>query len=474
MHLCDGAVKKDNRLTAPRRYATFIIFVVLASLDNAAAGVLPPLYAIISRDLNASEASLGWVTAVYFVIVAIAAIYWGFRGDQSARKPLLFGSTIIWATAMILTATAQTFTLFLIFQLITAVGVGGISSIGFSIVSDFVPAHRRGFALSLWSVSQGIGAAFGSLAASTLGAVDWRYPFFLIAGLGFLFGILYLFTKEPFRGQAEPELATLFAAGIQYEQRIILADLPLVLKRPSIRWLLLQSFFFSLAYGSTIWIPRWAIARVQAEGHSLEIATVVGNLFVALFSLGGFFSIYAGHLGDKLQRHALKKRPLLAAAGLLSSIPFFIMLYFLPLRGVVVPEDGELWGLITAVAFSLFTNPWVIAAFIIAFLAIALQSTDPPNWAAMITDLTLPEHRGTIIGLSRLMRAGANAISIGLAGSVIAWISPAYSEPINYAIGLTLFQILVIPAGICYIGVMRSIQKDRYIIKQTLTARATQ
>jgi MFS transporter, Spinster family, sphingosine-1-phosphate transporter len=447
---------------------------VLASLDNAAAGVLPPLYAIISRDLNASEASLGWVTAVYFLIVALSAVFWGFRGDQTSRKPLLLGGTIIWGTAMAMTGLAQSFTHFLILQMATAVGIGAVSSLGFSVVSDLVPAQRRGFALSLWSVSQGIGAAFGSLMASTLGAFDWRYPFFLIAGLGFLFALFYTFTKEPFRGQAEPELAPLFASGVTYTQKIVLADLPLLLKRPSVRWLLLQSFFFALAYGSTIWIPRWAIARVQAEGASLETATIMGNLFVALFSIGGFFSIYAGHLGDQVQLRGIRKRPLLAGSGLLASIPFFIMLYFTPLRDVTIPDSDNLWVLGTAVGVSLFTNKWVFAAFLVAFIAISLQAFDPPNWAAMITDLTLPEQRGTIIGMSRLLRATANAISIGLAGTLIDSITPNYSAPTNYAIGLSAFQIVVIPACLCYFGVAKAIQKDRKTIQQTLKKRASE
>ena len=68
---------------------SYAVFVVLASLDNAAAGVLPPLYAIIARDLQANEAALGGVTAIYILILAAAAAFWGYRGDQGQRKSLL-------------------------------------------------------------------------------------------------------------------------------------------------------------------------------------------------------------------------------------------------------------------------------------------------------------------------------------------------------------------------------------------------
>lgn len=223
---------------------SFIVFIVLASLDNAAAGVLPPLYAIISRDLGANDAALGGVTAVYLIIVALSAIYWGYRGDRTKRKPLLFYGTLLWGAAMIFTAMSQTFTQFLIFQMVTAV--------------------------------------------------------------------------------------------------------------------------------------------------------------------------------------------------------------FL----------------------NLFTNPWVIFAFLVAFAAIALQSTDPPNWAAMITDVNLPEHRGTVIGISRLFRAVGNALSVGAAGFLITALAADCPSPDNYALTLAAFQFLVIPAGFCYYKVSQNIVKDRMAVTNTLKARA--
>lgn len=455
-----------------RRLAAFTVFVVLASLDNAAAGVLPPLYAIIARDLAASEASLGLVSAVYLLIVAVAAVGWGYRGDQRRRKPLLLYGTLLWGSAMALTAVSRNYFHFLLLQSITAVGVGAISSIGFSVVSDLVPPRRRGVALSLWSISQGGGAAFGALLASTLGAFDWRWPFIAIAILGFLFAVLYLFVPTPKRGQAEPELTPLFDAGERYDHRISLPDLTLILKRPSNRWLLLQAFFFSLAYGSTIWVPRWAIARVQAEGYGLEVATIVGNLFVALFSIGAFFSIAAGHIGDRWQRRSMRGRPLLAGGALLGSIPFFVLLFFTPLRDVAIPETNNVLLLSMAIGRSLVSNGWVIIAFFTALFALALQATDPPNWAAMITDVNLPEHRGTVIGISRMFRAVANAISVMLTGWIITIMREPLSEPDSYAVGLSLFQFIVIPAALCYLGVSRNLPADIQHVKMILRQRA--
>ncbi len=455
------------------RWGQFAVFVILASLDNAAAGILPPLYAIISHELNASETSLGIVTAVYVIIIAISSIIWGYQGDRLKRKPLLLAGTAVWAVAMIATGLSTTFTPFLIFQSITAVGVGAVSSIGFSVVSDVVPAHRRGFALSLWSISQGLGAAFGALLASTAGAFDWRSPFFIVAGLGVVFGILYIFIPEPQRGAAEPELQPLFDSGRTYDNRINRAALKQILAQNSTRWLLIQAFFYSLAFGASVWIPRWAIARVQAQGFDLESATIIGNAIVLLFSVGSFASIYAGHLGDRLEKRFDRGRPYLAIIGTITSTPFFIVLFFMPLQGVPPPESTSFVNIILWTVDSFLQNPLLVLAFLIALIGNILLAADLPNWAAMITNLNLPEHRGTAIGISRLFRATGNAIGVSAAGFLFARLQNFYPETDAFAIGLAIFQSIILFSSFCYFFILKTIKKDTTAVSQILKKRAS-
>ena len=455
------------------RWFQFGVFVILASLDNAAAGVLPPLYAIISRELDASEATLGLVTAVYVILIAVSAIFWGYQGDKAHRKPLLLAGTAVWVVAMILTGTATSFRTFLLFQSITAVGVGAVSSIGFSVVSDLVPAHRRGFALSLWSISQGLGAAFGALLASTVGAFNWPIPFFAIAALGLLFGIIYLFIPEPQRGASEPELQPLFEAGKTYNNRINRHDIKTIVQQNSTRWLLIQAFFFSLAFGASVWIPRWAISRVQAQGFDLESATVIGNAIVLILSLGSFASIYTGHLGDQIEKRTLRGRPYLAMLGSIISTPFFIILFFLPLQGIALPESSTLFAYASWILNSFIQNPWLIAAFMIALFGNIFLAADLPNWAAMITNLNLPEHRGTAIGISRLFRAAGHAIGIAAAGFLFEKLQQTFTESDAFAIGLAIFQTIVLVSAGCYTFILKSIAPDHIQIINTLKTRAS-
>jgi hypothetical protein len=219
-------------------------------------------------------------------------------------------------------------------------------------------------------------------------------------------------------------------------------------------------------------VPRWAIARVQAEGFGLEAATVIGNLFVTLFGAGAFLAIPAGYWGDKWQQRNPRARAILGAVGLFGSIPFFILLFFIPFKGVIIPAEGNVGQMATAVLLSLVTNGWVALAFLVALVALALNSAEAPNWAALITDVNLPEHRGTMVGISRLFRAVGNALSVGLTGVAIGRLTAVYAAPTNYAIGLSLFQLIVIPAGLCYVAIAKTAPGDITAVKQTLTQRA--
>ena len=327
-----------------------------------------------------TDAALGGVTAVYFIIVALSAIFWGYRGDRQQRKPLLFWGTLLWVSMMIATGLSQTFTQFMLFQIGTAVGVGSISSVGFSVVSDIIPFQRRGLALEFVE-------RFARVGSGVWGVIGWccrgnRLALPVFHHCRIRHSVCDSVPRH-FRnrsvGKQSPHWPHLFDAGDSYAFRINRQDLSHILKQRSTLWLLWQSFFNALAFGSTLWVPRWAIARVQAEGYDVATATIVGNLIITIFSVGFFFSVVAGHLGDRWQRKNRRGRVYLAMIGLCGTLPMFVLLYFTPLRGVTLPQDGNLLQLVWAVLVNLFTNPWVMFAFAVATLGMIFQSIEPPK-----------------------------------------------------------------------------------------------
>ena len=451
---------------------TVIVFVILASLDNAARGVLPPLYAVVSRDLQVSEAALGMVTGVTVIALSVTSVGWGYWGDRRARKPLLFYGTLIWVAGMGLTGQAATFKQLFLWQLVAAVGIGCIASVGFSVISDLIPAGRRGMMLGFWGISQGGGAGLGALLGGSLGAYEWPLPFFGVAAAGLLFALLYLFTFEPERGRAEPELVPLFEAGRTYDHRISRADLRRLWAVTSNRWLLLVAFVGPLAYGSRVWLARLFIAKVEAGGYSLETATITGNMFSLLFETGFYFAILSGYLGDRWQRHNPRGRARLGMGLVWLAIPFQIVVFLMPLRNLNFPTEANVPTLTGAVLWSLVSNPWVGSTFLVALLAIALLAGDSPTRAALYTEVNLPEHRGTVTGFMTIATGLGLALGNWLAGLTISSLAHFYAPPLNYALGLALFQLWLIPAGWCYYQISKSVAEDLARLKRTLSLRA--
>src|SRR5690606_23671185 len=141
----------------------------------------------------------------------------------------LMVGTLAWAVGTLGSGLAPTYGVFYVSQVVGALGLGAVGAIGFSVDSDLIGTRRRGLVMSFWGLSQGVGTLAGGLLGGLLGAYDWRRPFFVITVAGVVATAAYLFTQTIHRGESEPELAGVFAAGQDYDYRISRADLPLII-----------------------------------------------------------------------------------------------------------------------------------------------------------------------------------------------------------------------------------------------------
>ncbi|WP_432827964.1 MFS transporter [Dactylosporangium sp. CA-092794] len=452
------------------RVYSVVVFIILASLDNVAIGLVPPLYSPISRDLGVPEGALGVVTAISYLFTAVAAVAWAYAGDRTDRKPMLMIGTLIWAVGTGGTVLAGGYWGFLAAQLFAAIGLGAVGSVGFSVVSDLISPRRRGLVMSLWGLSQGVGTLAGVLVASQLGGKDWRTPFYVLAGLGVAASIAYFTTADIRRGQSEPDLAAVFASGVEYEHRISRADLPGIAARRTNLWLVLQGLTAQAAFGSLVWLPRLFQARAEAQGYDENTAIQIGGLLTILFQLGGVLSIVGGLLGDRWQRRDPGGRAKVAAIGMLAGVPLYVLLFFAPLR---LPEPAGHGGSAAALVFgSLFTSPSLLGAFLLALVALALTSANAPNWFALIADVNPPEHRGTVYSLVNLVNGVGRAAGNGLVGAVFAALARSFPPPANLAIGLAAFQVFFIPTGFMFWRASKTAPADIAEVHALLQARA--
>ncbi len=453
------------------RWYTVVVFIVLASLDNVAIGLVPPLFAPIAQSLHVSENAISFTTGATYLVSAVAAVGWAYFGDRTNRKPLLMLGTLIWAVGTLGTALTPVLAGYIVAQVVGAIGLGAVASVGFSVVSDLITPRRRGLVMSFWGLSQGVGTLVGVLLGGLLGNVDWRRPFYVLTGIGVAATFAYLFTYDIRRGQSEPQLARVFAAGDEYEFRISRADLPRILHRRTNLWLTLQGFTAQLVFGSLVLLPRLFQAKAQAIGYPQDLAIQIGSIYSTLFLLGGVFSILGGIVGDRLQRRTPRGRAMVASVGILAAVPFYVVLFFVPLHLSVSPSASA-GTVVAAVLASVVTQPAMTASFVAALLALTLTSANSPNWFALITEVNPPEHRGTVYSLGNLVNGAGRAVGIGLTGPTFSLLQRTLASPLNFAVGLAAFQVFFIPTGVMYWLASRTSGHDIDEVHELLQRRA--
>jgi len=454
------------------RLYTVVVFIVLAALDNVAIGLVPPLISPISETLDVAEGSINLALGITYLVSAIASVGWAYVGDRANRKPLLMIGTLIWAAGTLSTAFADSYAAFLGSQILAAIGLGAVASVGFSVVTDLIAPRRRGLVMSFWGLSQGVGTLAGVLIGGLLGASDWRRPFYLLTGVGLAATVAYLFTYNIRRGASEPQLAAVVAAG-EYEHRITRGDLPDILRRRTNLWLILQGFTAQLVFGSLVLLPRLFQAKAEDIGYSQSTAIEIGSMYATLFQLGGVMSIIGGLVGDRLQRRTPRGRALVAAVGILAAIPFYIILFFVPIS-LDVADGAGTGSVVTGVLASVVTEPAMLVSFVAALLALALTSANSPNWFALIAEVNPPEHRGTVFSLGNLVNGVGRGAGTLLIGRAFTSLERALPPPMNYAVGLAVFQLFFIPTGIMYWLASRTSPRDIETVQTMLTERAAE
>lgn len=454
-----------------RRIYTVALFVVMASIDNTVLALLPTTTPRIREELGVSNQALGIVIALNLAIVALTGLFWGYRSDQGDRRRLLILGTLAWVLPVGLVPLTGSYGMFLLLMSLAGLGLGCISTVGYSIITDLVSERWRGFTLGVWGLAQGIGALVAPIVVGLLSErAGWRMPFGVMAAVGAVCSVLALFALSPRKGQADEALRGVAEDAGDYEYRIERADLPLVLRKPTNRWLMLQGFLAQFAYGSLTWLTALLTARLVVQGLELPRANSVAALLLVIFQVGGIVSLFWGWAGDRLQHRHPRARALLAAYGFWVALPCYLLLFWSPL-----PLEGTIQGsAMNIVRQQLGQNGWWWLAILGAALAVIAQSTNAPNWYAMVSEVNLPEHRGTAFSFVTLANNTGRALGAFLVGATFDWLQRVLAAPTNYAVGLSIFQTFFIPAGLCFWLAARTAPHDRAGMQATLRDRAGQ
>jgi MFS family permease len=355
-------------------------------------------------------------------------------------------------------------------------GLGCVLPIGYSIISDAVPAEERagwfGTLAILSSISNGAGQGLSSF----LGPIfSWRFPFLLLAGISVMVIIILFFVNIPQRGASENELLDLVELDLEYSYRISKEDLGVILKKKTNLYLIIQGFFSIIPGTVLVYFTTSMLITDYFNDIPVEIQLQTATIFAGMIGVGYILgnAVFA-RLGDILFKKNKKNRARLATICLIFSIPFALIL-LISLQSISasrlnilypdpIPTD-QLWTYILRTIGAIFVAyPTYIIFFIFALLASMLGAGPVANRNAVMIDVNMPEHKGTAASFFKLSEQISKGITLLISYTLISILGSVFNM-----LFFTVFFWL--PAALLWIFASKNVESDMTYKSRILSER---
>lgn len=208
-------------------------------LDRQILAILAPA---IKADLEVGDAEMGLLYGTVFALFyALFSLPLGRLADGWIRTRLLAISIAFWSAATALGGMASGFALLVVARLGVGIGEASVSPAGTSLIYDYWPRHRRGFAMAVLAsaIALGLGGSLilGGVAASwwaeryaaggaPLGLRGWQFAFLVASLPGFVLASAMWRLREPARGVIDGFPAPPDPAPFRASARVLAAVVP--------------------------------------------------------------------------------------------------------------------------------------------------------------------------------------------------------------------------------------------------------
>lgn len=374
-----------------RLWAIVLLAGVLAASD-ADLSTVGAVAGELERHLHISDVQVGLLVTATALVGALATVPAGNLADRMPRVPLLAGSLLLWAVAMLVGAASTSYTMLLLSRIGLGLVMATVGPVLASLSGDLFAAQERARVFGWIQAGELGGAAFGLVAGGAIaGIVSWRASFIVLSVPALVLAVgLWRKLPEPARGGggnlvADP-VATKSRApapaglrdavrrrGIRPDPEHVLTEDPVsmslpraiayVLSVPSNRTLIIASalgyFFFTgvQTFAVVLLEHRFGVSQTAASGL---IGLAAGGAVLGVLAGGRIADacVRAGHLSARVSVAAAAYAVavlLLIPALLTSRVAVAVPLFFLGAAAVTAanpPLDAarldvmpdRLWG----------------------------------------------------------------------------------------------------------------------------------
>ncbi|MCP3750410.1 MFS transporter [Pseudomonas sp. SBB6] len=160
----------------------FIIIALAFFFDSMDLAMMTFLLGSIKAEFGLSTAQAGLLASSSFFGMVLGASLSGMLGDRYGRKPVFQWSIVLWGLASYLCSTAQSVETLTLYRVLLGIGMGMEFPIAQSMLSELIPAKRRGRYIALMDGFWPLGfVAAGVLSYFLLPLIGWRDIFLVLA-----------------------------------------------------------------------------------------------------------------------------------------------------------------------------------------------------------------------------------------------------------------------------------------------------
>lgn len=183
-----------------RAYASYALglLTLINVVNYMERNVIFALFEPIKRELQLTDAHLGWLGSAYVLVFSIAALPVGVLSDLRSRAGMTAFGVALWSAFTSLGGLVRSFTQLLLCR--AAVGLGGAAAnaAGTALVADFFTGPARALAMSVFTAGLALGGVLGILIAGQLEALyGWRVAFLALGLPGFGLALLVSRLRDP-------------------------------------------------------------------------------------------------------------------------------------------------------------------------------------------------------------------------------------------------------------------------------------
>lgn len=374
MHACVEAgpirgIPREGGMMGDRTLAIKITLLLIATLTiMAGTTVAPSLPAI--RQIFAStpyvEIMSRMVLTLPSLFVALFAPVAGVLADRFGRKKLLIGSILLYSIAGMSGLFADSLAGLLIGRAALGLAIGGIMTIGTTLVGDYFDGAQREQYLGMQQAFTQFGGVVFVVAGGLLADLHWRAPFAVYLVALIILPAAAAFLIEPARSRSRVANAGVAGPGAKWSLVALLA----------LTAFLVNALFYTVPSQLPFFLRELGIATASSAGYAIGIFNFAGALaalnFGRLRSGFGVPGILATGLalmttGFWLLAPSDGMPSVLFALAIMGSGLGFVMPSIMSTTIMIAPAQsrGRIAGIVTASMFlghftsPLASQPWI-------------------------------------------------------------------------------------------------------------------